>query len=237
MKTALLAIAALVGAAGGGGAVWALGGGGTPAVERTVHAYLIAHPEVITEAMGRLQDRDTAKTVADNRAAITAPIGDAWAGDPHGDVTLVEYYDYNCGYCRASLPVIAELLAAEPHVRLIYRELPVLAESSRAAARVSLLAARQGRFRRFHDALYAAGPVSDDTIAATARAAGVDLSKLPAATAGEDGELHANLHLAQQLGMAGTPSWVIGDRVVVGALTLDRLRQEIADARAKARSG
>ncbi len=232
MKTALLAMAALLGAAGGGGAVWALGGS-TPAVERTVHAYLLAHPEVISEAMGRLQDRDTAKAVADNRAAITAPIGDAWAGDPRGDVTLVEFYDYNCGYCRASLPVIRDLLVAEPHVRLVYRELPVLAESSRAAARASLLAARQGRFRRFHDALYAAGPVSDETIAATARAAGVDLSKLPAAGAGEDAELHANLQLAAKLGMAGTPSWVIGDRVVVGALTLDRLRSEIADARAR----
>ncbi len=233
MKGGLLAAAALIGAAGGGGAVWALGGGGTPAVERTVHDYLLAHPEVISEAMGRLQDRDTAKLVAENQAAITTPIGDAWAGDPHGDVTLVEFFDYNCGYCRASLPVIRDLLAADPHVRLVYRELPVLAESSRAAARVSLLAARQGRFTRFHDALYAAGPVSDATIEAAARAAGVDLSRLPAATAGEDAELHANLQLAARLGMAGTPSWVIGDRVVVGALALDRLQAEIADARAR----
>ena len=233
----MLAMAALLGAAGGGGAMWALGGAGTPAVERTVHAYLLAHPEVISEAMGRLQDRDTAKAVAANRAAITTPIGDAWAGDAHGDVTLVEFYDYNCGYCRASLPVIRDLLVAEPHVRLVYRELPVLAESSRTAALASLLAARQGRFTRFHDALYAAGPVSDRTIAATARAAGVDLTKLPAASAGEDAELHANLQLARQLGMAGTPSWVIGDRVVVGALTLDRLRAEIADARGRKSNG
>ncbi len=233
MRPALLAGVALLGAAAGGGAVWALGGTGTPAVERTVHRYLLAHPEVIGEAMRGLADRDTAAVVAANRAAITTPVGDAWAGDPHGDVTLVEYYDYNCGYCRASLPVIRELLVAEPHIRLVYRELPVLAESSRSAARASLLAARQGRFARFHDALYAAGPVSDDTIAATARAAGVDLSRLAAATAREDAELHANLQLAAKLGMAGTPSWVIGDRVVVGALPLERLRAEIADARAR----
>lgn len=216
------------------GAVAMLGWHGTDGRARTegiVHAYLIDHPEVIQEASQRLQDRETGRLIAASRAAIETPVGDAFAGNPKGDVSVVEYYDYNCGFCRASLPVIAQLVAAEPGVRVVYRELPVLAQSSLVAARASLLAASQRRFRRFHDALYAAGPVSDATIAAAARAAGVDMRGAAAARPGEDAAIRANLDVARHLGMAGTPSWVVGDRVLIGAQTLDQLRAAVAAAR------
>ncbi len=200
--------------------------------EGIVHAYLLDHPEVIQEANQRLQDRETGRLIAASRPAIETPVGDAFAGNPKGDVSVVEYYDYNCGFCRASLPTIAQLVRAEPSVRVVYRELPVLAQSSLVAARASLLAAGQGRFRRFHDGLYAAGPVTDATIAAASRLAGVDTSRAAAERPGEDAAIRANLDVARHLGMAGTPAWVVGDRVLVGAQTLDQLRAAVAAARA-----
>ena len=199
-----------------------------------VREYLLAHPEVIPEAMQRLRDRETGKVIAASRAAIEAPVGSAWAGNPHGDVTLVEYYDYNCGYCRASMATVAALLKSDPGVRVVYRELPVLAQSSHAAALASLAAARQGRFAAFHAALYAAGPVSDATIAAVSKRSGVTLSA--AAAPDDEAAIIANLKSAGQLGMTGTPSWVIGDRVMIGAQTLEQLQEAVASARQAASS-
>jgi protein-disulfide isomerase len=194
-----------------------------------VRRYLLTHPEVVTEAIERLRDRETAKLVAPNRAAIETPVGSAWAGDPKGDVTLVEYFDYNCGYCRASLPVLAALLKADPHLRVVYRELPVLAESSHDAALASLAAAHQGKFAAFHDALYAEGPVSAASIAAAAHRTGVTLPAAPSTA--DEAELVANVRMARQLGMTGTPSWVVGDRVLIGAQPLDQLQAAVAAAR------
>jgi len=199
-------------------------------IERVVRDYVLANPELLPEAMQKLQDRETGGLIATSRRAIETPIGSAWAGNAKGDVTVVEYYDYNCGYCRAIVPTIDQLVAGDPKLRIVYRELPILAESSRDAARASIQAAEQGRFARFHQALYAAGPVTTQTIAAAARAARVDLSK-PSARADE--EVAENLAVASRLGMTGTPSWVIGDRVLSGALPLDQLKDAVAAARAR----
>lgn len=226
----LLPVAALLGAVIGAGAMLASDRARGGPVGAEVRAYLLDHPEVIAQAMTRLQDRDTARLVAAHRAAIVTPYAGAWAGNPRGDVAVVEYFDYNCSYCRASLPVIAQLLQDDPGVRLVYREAPILAESSRTAARVSLAAARQGHYAAFHQALYAAGPVSDATIAAAARAARVDPARVP-----DDAmtELHRNVESYAALGMGGTPSWVIGDRVLSGAQTLDALKAAVATARGR----
>ena len=221
----------LIGAALGGIAMLAIdarhdGGGGGGDGIRT---YLLAHPEVVADAIDRLRDRETAKLVAPSRAAIETPVGSAWAGNPKGDVTLVEYFDYNCGYCRASLPTVAALVKADPNVRIVYRELPVLAESSHAAALASLVAAHQGKFAAFHDALYAAGPVSAGSIAASAKATGVSVPATPSAA--DENELVGNVRLARQVGMTGTPSWLIGDHVIIGAQTLEQLQAAVAAAR------
>ncbi len=226
---------ALAGAAVGGGAMIgydhfaAPDGASRTRIEGVVHDYVLAHPEIIPEAMRRLQDRENGSIVAANRAAIVEPFGSAWAGNPKGDVTVVEYFDYNCGYCRASLPVVEQLLKDDLGIRLVYRDFPILAPSSRDAARASLAAARQGKYRAFHDALYAAGPVSSATIAATAVRTGVDVSHVDDAAI--DGELAKNMATAQKLGLTGTPSWVIGDRVLSGAMPLDELKRAIATAR------
>lgn len=208
-------------------------------IERVVHDYILAHPDILPEAMQKLQDRDVAdararagRVALANRGAITRSFGSAWAGSAAPDVTLVEYFDYNCGYCRASLPAIAQLLASDRKLRIVYRELPVLSAESVDAARVSLAAADQGRFRAFHDALYAAGPVSTATIAAAASSAGVDLARARSFAPRADIEIAANKAMAQQLELRGTPGWVVGGQVTPYALPLDGLRKVVAEARA-----
>ncbi|CAN5414345.1 DsbA family protein [soil metagenome] len=223
----IVAIGALSGAAGAL-AVNQIYGGGSDAA---VRGYLLQHPEVIPEAMQRLQEREMAKVVGENRAAIFTPYGSAFAGNPKGDVTLVEYFDYNCGYCRASLPMLHDLVASDSGLKIVFRELPILSEESRTAARASLTAAEQGKFAGFHDALYESGPLSDDRIAAVARGAGVDLSKASMTKA--DAEISRNRDIAGRLGMTGTPGWVIGDRVFSGALPIEEMKKAIAAARAK----
>ena len=228
----LLPLAALTGGLVGAGAMW----GATQArpggsVGPQVRAYLLSHPEVTEQAIQAMQDMQTGRIVARHRADIVPPYAGAWAGNPHGDVTVVEYFDYNCGYCRASLPTVTDLLRRDPKVRVTYRDLPILAQSSADAARVSLAAAAQGRFRAFHTALYNAGPVSAASIAAAARQAGVDATRLPDDIDVELGRNHAT---AAALGLQGTPMWVIGDRVLSGAQTLDTLEEAVKAARDRA---
>lgn len=237
MSRWLLVALVLIGAAFGAGGTWLaervapgeLSGADQARIGRAVREYILANPEVLPEAMQRLRDKETAKLLVGLRGTIETPVGSAWAGNPKGDVTIVEFYDYNCGYCRAILPTLAQLLRDDPNVRIVYREYPVLAESSAAAARASLRAAEQGKFARFHQALYDAGPVTDASIAAAAKSAGVDLAKPLAAT----DEINRNLAVGSQLQIAGTPGWVIGDRVLTGALPLDRLKDAVAAARAR----
>ena len=233
----MLALVAIAGAAlgAGGMTVWNSAGpvANRPAIERVVHDYLMAHPEVIPAAMQRLQDQESARAVAGIGPEVTRPFGGAWAGNPRGDVTVVEYYDYNCGYCRASLPTLRQLVKSDPNVRIVFRELPILAASSRAAAEASLAAAAAGQpqFNRFHDALYAGGRVTDASIAAAARTAGVDLTKADRRAAAA--EISTNLETAGRLGLNGTPSWIIGTRVFSGAAPLEELQKAVAAARTR----
>ena len=232
-----LPLVALIGALVGALAMtsverWMPGAGPNRAgMNAAIRDYLLANPEIIPEAMQRLQDRETGKQVAAQRGAITTPVGGAWAGNPKGDVTVVEYFDYNCGYCRAILPQIDRMIAADPKIRVVYRELPVLSQISHTAALASLAAAHQGRFAAFHQALYALGPVSDATIAAAAAKAQVSVPATPSPA--DEAEITRNLKTAGELGMTGTPAWVIGDRVLAGALPLETLQSAIIAARAR----
>lgn len=232
----LLVMAALAGA----GAMWALqraapgslSAADRARVEQVVRDYVLAHPEIIPQAMRLLQEGETGKVIAANRAAILDPFAGAWAGNPKGDVTLVEYFDYNCGYCRSSLPAIAQLIERDPKLRIVFREWPILSEESVTAARLSLAAAEQGKFKAFHDALYAAGPVSAGSMAAAARTAGVDMARAAAMAPRAEAEIARNRTVAQALGLTGTPSWVIGNRAVSAALPLEELEKAVREARA-----
>ena len=199
-----------------------------------VRNYLLAHPEVIPEALQRLQSQDTARTIQASRQAIEAPFAGAWAGNPKGDVTLVMFTDYACGYCRASTPDIERLLASDPKLKVVWREIPVLGPDSEVAARAALAAAKQGRYLAFHRALFAGGRPDAPHLAQAAQAAGLDPARLQADRSGADvaRELDANIALATQLKVEGTPAFVVGNEMLGGAVGYDRLAQAITAARA-----
>lgn len=203
------------------------------ATEAVVRDYILAHPEIIPEAMQRLRDRETGEVISASRAAIVEPFGNAWKGAENPDVTIVAYMDYACGYCRASLPVLDRLIASDPRVRVVFRELPILSQESRTAAEWSLAAAQQGRFAAFHDALYASGRLNQQAIDNAAAAARLDRAAAQRfiATPAVENELSSNLSLAGRLGMTGTPAWVVGDRVLSGALPLEAMKAAVEAAR------
>lgn len=227
----MLAAAALAGA--GGAIVAQRATNDQAATETMVRDYILANPEILPEAMRRLQAKESGKAVAANRSAIVDPFPGAIAGNPNGDVSVVAYLDYACGFCRASLPAITGLIASDPNVRIVYRELPILSPASRTAAEWALAAALQNRFKPFHDALYASGRVDDASIAQAAATAGLDIAAARAAIASPPvvAEIERNLKTAGTLGFTGTPSWVVGDQVLSGAQTLPALQTAVAEAR------
>jgi protein-disulfide isomerase len=206
------------------------------AVEKIVHDYLLAHPEILTEAMGKLQERQAATAIQAERGAIETPFAGAWAGAEHPRVTLVMFSDYSCIYCHKSAPDIERLLAEVPDLKVVWREIPVLGPQSVVAARAALEAAREGKYLAFHRALFASARPDDATIAAAARKVGLDPAKLSAGGKGDDvtKEIGDNLHLAAKIGVDGTPAFVIGDQMLSGAVGYDALRKAVDKARAAA---
>lgn len=199
-----------------------------------VRAYLLKNPEVLQEVMERLRTKQMAAQIEPHRQQIETPYAGAWIGAKDGDVTLVQFFDYACGYCRASLPDVQRLVRDDKRVKVVFRELPILSRESEVAARASLGAAEQGRFAAFHDAMYAAGRPSPETIAGAVRQVGLDQAKLQAAmnTPRAEQELGRNIELARTLGFTGTPSWVVGDQVLSGAVGYEALKRAVEQARA-----
>jgi protein-disulfide isomerase len=222
-----LLVAALLGVLIGAGAM-ALANG------YLVRSYLLAHPEVLPEAMQKLRDRETGKFIDSYRHALETPFGGAWTGAKDGDVVLVEFFDYACPYCRKSNEDVARLLKEDPKLKLVWREWPVLGPDSQAAAEFSLAAARKGRFRQFHDALFAIGRPNAQSIVQARKAAGLtDADVAALGKAESNAELSGNYELARGLGASGTPAFVVGDRVLQGAVGYEALKQAVKDARAR----
>jgi len=212
-----------------GAAVWdATGLGG-----KSTRAYLLANPEVLPEAMEVLQQREQAARIEPLRGELETPFPGAVLGNPAGSVTLVEFSDYACTYCRQSVADVTALIAANPDLRVVVHEYPILAPESVEAARMALAAAQQGRYARFHDAMFRLGPPSAASIEAAAREAGVDLAKARGAIDSGmfDAQLRQNATLAGSLGISGTPGWIVGDRALNGAVGEAAMSEAIAQAR------
>lgn len=205
------------------------------AIEKIVHDYILAHPEIIPQAVEKLQAKRMSGTIDASRAALETPYAGAWEGAANADVTVVEFFDYACGYCRASLGDLAKLVQGDAKVKVVYRELPILSNESDDAAKVSLLAAERGQYMAYHKALYAAGRVTRDTILAAAAKAGITKSEAEAAIASSkyDAEIQSNIALAQKLQATGTPTFVIGGQVLSGAVGYDALKEGVTAARGK----
>jgi protein-disulfide isomerase len=201
---------------------------------------LRSDPSILRDAIMALRQDEAAQQEAASRAAVAsvgaavASAEDPMAGNPNGDVTVVEFYDLRCPYCRGMRPTTAALLNADRGVKWVYKDIPVLGPASVLAARAALAAQRQGKYQAFHDAVMA-GPaeITPATLQASAAAAGADWTRLqhdmedPAITA----RLQANLDLAHKLGIDGTPAFVAGGRLIAGAMDGPALAQMVADAR------
>jgi protein-disulfide isomerase len=198
---------------------------------RIVRTGMLSDPQILADTADALRDAQFAPVLNANRTAIETPFGSSWRGAAKPEVTLVEFFDYACPYCKASNPSVERLLAEDKGLRVVYRELPILGNDSVIAARLSLEASKQGRFNQFHDALWAAGRPSPDTVSVAAKAAGI--APQPTQDAAIEAELKRNFQLAGQLGATGTPLFVIGDKVMNSAVPYDTLKKAIAEARAK----
>jgi protein-disulfide isomerase len=198
---------------------------------KIVRQGLLNDPKILSDAVDALRDAQYAPVLAANRTALETPFGSSWRGSAKPDVTLVEFFDYACPYCKASNPVVDRLLKEDKDVRLVYRELPILGQDSVTAARLSLEASKLGRFAKFHDTLWAAGRPAPQTNAAAAEAAGISPEPKPDPLI--EAELKRNFQLAGELGATGTPLFVIGDRVLNGAVGYDALKDAIEIARKK----
>jgi len=225
----LLTVVIALAAGFAGSAAWDLTGLGNKATR----AYLLANPEVLPEAMDVLRQREQLARIEPLRGELETPFPGAVLGNPSGSVTLVEFSDYACTYCRQSVADVDSLIAANPDLKVVVREYPILAPESADAARMALAAAQQGKYARFHAAMYRLGPPTAEAIAAAAKEAGVDLALAQTAIASGafDLQLHANAALASQLGISGTPGWVIGNQALNGAVGREAIGEAIEAAR------
>ena len=198
-----------------------------------VREYLLANPEVLPEAFEKLQEKESQARLASVGADLEEPFPGAVLGNPEGSVTLVEFSDYACGYCRSSAADVARLIEENADLKVVLREYPILSEQSADAARMALAAAQQGKFQAFHMAMFETGRPSPETIEQAATKAGVDLNVARAAIAAGnfDQEFEKNSAFAQALGMDGTPGWVAGDQLVIGGVGHEALSELIAEAR------
>ena len=208
-----------------------------------IREYLLAHPEVLQEAISVLEARDQAAT-ADARAKAAgklkpllenSPRG-VVVGNPKGDVTLVEFFDYNCSYCRRALSDLQALIKQDPKLRVVLKEFPVLGPGSVEAAQVAVAVriVAPEKYLAFHEALlHMRGQADRAKALAAAKEVGIDTDLLQKqATSPElNATLDESMQMAEALGLNGTPSYVVGDQVMVGALGVDKLKAAIADAR------
>jgi len=212
-------------------------------IQAIVRSYLIAHPEVLEEAMNELNKRQAAEEAAKHEAAI-GQNADSIFNSPHGvvlgnkdgDVAFVEFFDYNCGYCKRAMADMLDLLKSDPKLKIVLKEFPVLSEGSVEAAKVAVAVRMQDpkKYLDFHTRLLGGrGPVDKARALAAAKDVGLDVARIEKDLANPEvrATIEENMKLAEDMGLNGTPSYVIGKHVVVGAVGLDELKQKIGIAR------
>jgi len=209
-----------------------------------VRAYLLENPEVIMEAIGVLQEREEQQAaradldlVAMHADALFNEPSSFVGGNPNGDITVVEFLDYRCGYCRRAHPEVEELVKTDGQIRYIVKELPILGDASLLASRFALavkLAYGDAAYKAMHDTLMTMrGELNDQTIARLAEEAGMELNPILIAMRGEDVAtiLRRNRLLAQAMQINGTPTFVVQDLLLRGYLPLEEMRNVVAEER------
>jgi len=235
----------------------ALGAGGAPAqaqsfsspqrteIEKIIKDYLLAHPEVLQEAMAELEKKQQLAETEKARSAIKNHSDALFnsprqvvLGNPQGDVTFVEFFDYNCGYCKRALSDMTTLLSNDPKLKVVLKEFPVLGPGSVEAAQVAVAVRMQDKtgkkYLDFHQKLLGGrGQVDKAKALAAAKDAGLDMARIEKDLKSDEvgKTLEESMKLAEALGLNGTPSYVIGNDVVIGAVGLAALSQKIQAAR------
>lgn len=210
-------------------------------IESIVHRYLVENPEVLREVIDALRIKETAQQEREDRERIgtlrsllyggePAYVG----GNPEGDVTLIEFFDYTCGYCRRALADVEKLVETDGNLRIIYKEFPVLGPVADFASRAAIASTKQGKYLEFHGRLMGSEiKLSEQVVLEIAEDIGLDIKRLKKdmTSAETTALIESNHGLAQNLGISGTPNFVIGDQIVQGAQGYDILRAAIDQAR------
>jgi protein-disulfide isomerase len=246
MRILAFAAAALVALSSAASSAWAQGDKPfTPEQEKRirdmVREYILANPEVILEAVQTLRRRQeeaqkkaaeqALKTRKDElQGAKDLPV----MGNPNGDITIVEFMDYRCGYCKGVKPVLDQVLKEDGKIRLVLKEFPILGPASKTASMAAIASIKQGKYVAFHNALMAyPNNLTDEVIFALARQVGIDVAKLKEDMKSDEvtGLIARTNKLAQELGINGTPAFIIGDEIVPGAIGADEFKARISAAR------
>ena len=194
------------------------------AVRAIVRDFILRNPEILVEALRRL------------RADLLQDPGSPAIGPANADAVLVQFFDYRCPYCKQVAEPVVALARADPRLRVVFKELPILGPDSVVASRAALAAAMQGQYQKFHLALMARrGPLDEASVLALAKEIGLDQARLRADMAKPEvmAQVERNRALARDLGIRGTPAFVIGDEIVPGAIDIDTMRQLVARARGR----
>ncbi|HEX7970120.1 MAG TPA: DsbA family protein [Stellaceae bacterium] len=211
------------------------------AVEQVIHDYFLKNPEFMVEVLHAAEAKlrqekaeDARQAIVANRGALMADATSPVGGNPEGDVTIVEFFDYRCPYCKQVEPALEALLKEDPKIRIVYKEFPVLGADSVYASRMALAALKQGKYDIFHRALMGTkGQITQDVILKVAATAGIDIAKAKAEMSAPDIQeiIKRNYALAEALDINGTPAFIVGDVLIPGATDISGLRKLVADAR------
>jgi protein-disulfide isomerase len=210
-------------------------------IRNTVREYLLDNPQVIVEAIEALQAQQQRSQQQQDHGAIAANMEqlvnsrrDPFIGNPDASVTVVEFFDYQCPYCKRMAQDLAKIAAEDPDVKIIFKEFPVFGRESTLATRAALASAKQGKYLEFHLAIMGLrGAPSENAIFRIASRLGMDLDRLrrDMQSPSIETQIQTNLQLARQVGVRGTPAFIVGDQLVPGAMSPDQMRQLIPEKR------
>ncbi len=208
-------------------------------VETIVHDYLMAHGDVVLNSVESYQKKDLndrqAQALKVNHDELFNNEKSPFIGNPKGDVTLIEFFDYNCHYCKDVFPTLKSLSDGDKNLKIIFKDFPILAPSSETAAKWALAAQRQDKYFEFHQKMMEhKGPITDEDIEKVAKAVNLDLSAARSYVDSTDAmmQLERNRALASQMSFNGTPSFVINETAFSGVPDKEDLKKKIADVRA-----
>lgn len=209
-------------------------------MEQVIEQYIRSHPEVIEQSLQALEAKREAEERERQKVAVSkhqkellndpaSPV----SGNPSGDITVVEFFDYRCGYCKKAAGAVTQLQKEDRRVRVIYKDFPILGEASELAAKAALASKAQGKHQAFHEALLASkGEMTKESILTVAGEVGLDTKRLEADMTKPEWQqvIDRNRTLAKELGISGTPGFIVGTELVPGALDVNGLKELIARA-------